>query len=100
MRQETRQPTLWKWMAIALTALALPGSGCLPTNAARPVLKPSKKHPNIILLVTDDQRADALGAVNPLLQTPAIDGLAQAGVHFAIINQLVVSGSLLVVRAV
>jgi arylsulfatase A-like enzyme len=57
-------------------------AGCVPTTAMRPVLQPSKKHPNIILLVTDDQRADALGVMNPLLQTPQMDALASEGVLF------------------
>jgi arylsulfatase A-like enzyme len=39
--------------------------------------------PNILLLCTDQQRYDVLGAYgNPHIQTPAIDGLAAAGVRF------------------
>lgn len=38
--------------------------------------------PNIIFLLTDDQRWDALGASgNPIIQTPNIDALARSGVH-------------------
>jgi arylsulfatase A-like enzyme len=40
--------------------------------------------PNIIFLLTDDQRADALGcAGNNIIQTPNIDRLAHNGVHFS-----------------
>src|ERR1700736_5096865 len=39
--------------------------------------------PNIIVLLTDDQRADCLGcAGHPLLKTPNIDRLAADGVRF------------------
>jgi len=40
--------------------------------------------PNLIFLLTDDHRWDALGCYgNPVLRTPAIDALAQEGVRFA-----------------
>ena len=39
--------------------------------------------PNIIFLLTDDQRADALGiAGHPILETPNLDRLARDGVRF------------------
>ncbi|MFC1806021.1 sulfatase-like hydrolase/transferase [Planctomycetota bacterium] len=38
--------------------------------------------PNLILILTDDQRFDALGAVNPLVETPTMDALARRGVLF------------------
>src|SRR3989454_4556837 len=41
------------------------------------------KRPNIVLLLTDDQRADCLSCVgHPLLKTPNIDKLAAKGVLF------------------
>ena len=43
----------------------------------------SSKRPNIIFLLTDDQRWDALGAMgNPIVQTPNMDRLATAGILF------------------
>jgi arylsulfatase len=37
--------------------------------------------PNLLLLFTDQQRADALGASgNPVIRTPNLDRLARAGV--------------------
>jgi arylsulfatase A-like enzyme len=42
-----------------------------------------KTPPNIIFLLTDDQRWDAMGcADNPYIQTPAMDKLAEGGVMF------------------
>ena len=39
--------------------------------------------PNIVFLLTDDQCATALGSYgNPIIQTPHIDALAQAGIAF------------------
>ncbi len=42
-----------------------------------------EKRPNIIMLVTDDHRADAMGcAGNTIIQTPNMDALAGGGVRF------------------
>src|SRR5690606_4348354 len=42
-----------------------------------------KKKPNIIFILTDDQRWDALGyAGNEVIQTPEMDRLASEGVYF------------------
>ncbi len=38
--------------------------------------------PNIIFVLTDDQRFDEVGFLNPVLETPSMDALAQQGVHF------------------
>lgn len=43
----------------------------------------STKHPNIIFLLTDDQRWDTLGCMgNDIIQTPHIDAMASEGVVF------------------
>jgi len=43
----------------------------------------TKQRPNIIFILTDDQRFDAMGcAGNPLIRTPNIDSLAARGVRF------------------
>ena len=42
-----------------------------------------KKQPNIIFLLTDDQRADTMGCTgNPIIQTPNMDAMAKGGVRF------------------
>jgi len=43
----------------------------------------AKDKPNIIFLMTDQQRADALGCVNPLIKTPNLDRLAVNGIRFS-----------------
>ncbi len=43
----------------------------------------AQTRPNILLILSDDQRADAVGAYgNPYVPTPALDGLARRGVTF------------------
>ncbi len=43
-----------------------------------------KKRPNILLLFTDQQRADAIAAAgNPVIKTPALDRLCAEGMRFA-----------------
>lgn len=41
-----------------------------------------KKSPNILWIMTDQQRADALGCVSPWMYTPNLDRLAVEGAHF------------------
>ena len=53
----------------------------LSSQAIRP--DAPDKRPNIIFILTDDQRYDALGfAGNPLISTPEMDRLAAAGTYF------------------
>ena len=40
------------------------------------------KRPNIVMIMTDQQRWDAMGFVRPCVITPAIDSLARNGVFF------------------
>ena len=41
------------------------------------------ERPNVLVLMTDQQRADAMGcAGNPVLRTPAMDAIAASGVRF------------------
>jgi arylsulfatase A-like enzyme len=54
--------------------LALLAAGCLNEEPREP--------PNFLFIVTDDQRYDMLGVVNPVLHTPNMDRLAGEGVRF------------------
>src|SRR3954454_16638563 len=51
--------------------------------AAMPALSQTSKRPNILFLLADDQRADALGCMgNRIIRTPVLDRLASEGVTF------------------
>jgi len=62
-------------------AAAVPFSGCKGELAGRRAA--AARRPNIIFLLTDDQRADAVGcAGNPIIHTPNVDDMAKNGVLF------------------
>ncbi len=64
--------------AAALT----PFTGCSWVAASKPKAL-GMAQPNIILLLTDDHRADAMGcANNTIIQTPNMDALAANGIRF------------------
>lgn len=50
--------------------------GCAP---AAPI---EVSTPNLLFVITDDQRFDMMGNMNPVLHTPAMDWLAENGVRF------------------
>jgi arylsulfatase A-like enzyme len=61
-------------LVLGWCAMVVWAPGARAADAARP---------NIVFLLTDDQRFDAMGcAGNPLIRTPNIDALAAAGVRF------------------
>ena len=65
-------------IALAATALTLlaPANPALAREAAKPA------HPNIIFILNDDQRYDAMGFLDPSIKTPNMDRIAREGVHF------------------
>jgi arylsulfatase A-like enzyme len=66
------------WFALAwLLACAF-----LSNEPARTAPAPQAARPNVLFLITDDQRFDMMGNVNPLLHTPEMDRLAREGVRF------------------
>lgn len=67
----------------------------LPFGAAA-LAAPATSRPNFVLILTDDQRYDALGcAGNAFIRTPAMDSLASNGVRFthAFVSTAVCSAS-------
>lgn len=42
----------------------------------------TSNQPNIVFVLTDDQRYDAMGFLNPELKTPNMDRMAENGIHF------------------
>ncbi|MBL8993683.1 MAG: sulfatase-like hydrolase/transferase, partial [Spirochaetia bacterium] len=60
----------------ALLGLGATLKGQVPTAS-------TGKKPNVLVIMTDQQRFDALGAFgNPVIRTPNLDRLTDAGVHF------------------
>ncbi|MDP6538925.1 MAG: sulfatase [Planctomycetota bacterium] len=74
-------------LSLATTEPRDRGEGILLPFWAEPVLDapgPSAERPNVVLIVVDTLRADALGCYgNPRNVSPNIDDLARAGVRFA-----------------
>jgi len=67
--------------ASGLLAAPLLGTGCRAIQGG--AHHEGLNQPNIILIVADDQRWDALGCVgNPVIHTPNMDRLAGSGVRF------------------
>jgi arylsulfatase A-like enzyme len=78
-----------KHSLFSLSALML--FGAYTNYAAEKGLTEEKKRPNILFLLADDQRADALGCSgNTYIRTPNIDKLAGSGVRFS--NSYVMGG--------
>ncbi|MFO7775194.1 MAG: sulfatase-like hydrolase/transferase [Candidatus Hydrogenedentota bacterium] len=70
-----------KTAGAASVAGALGGAFPLARGAAD--IRNPERPPNILVFLTDDHRDDILGcAGHPIVQTPVIDGLAEAGVRF------------------
>lgn len=68
--------------AFLVRAGAAACAGLMTSHAVAAPPGPNK--PNIIVLVTDDQRWDAMGcAGNPIIQTPEMDRLAAEGCRFS-----------------
>ena len=58
---------------LLLLLLLLPG--CNQTSAPEPP-------PNLLFIITDDQRFDMMGNMNPMLHTPTMDRMTEQGVRF------------------
>ena len=66
-------------LAFAILLLA----GCLTLALAADARLVASRRPNILFLLTDDQRADTIHALgNPVIQTPTLDRLARSGLVF------------------
>ncbi|GBF20171.1 arylsulfatase [Arenibacter sp. NBRC 103722] len=70
-------------MKIRIIVFALLYVCAFPLNAQKTTEPQQTNKPNIIFILTDDQRFDALGyAGNKLISTPEMDKLAQEGTYF------------------
>ena len=75
-----------KWAANAVNSAKM-SFGAEPSTPSRflssAVPKPRVSRPNILLIIADDHRADAIGATgHPAVLTPHLDGLARRGTRF------------------
>ena len=67
---------------VGLAGLAMTGCATSPTTGGRPIPVPGATappgSPNLLVLFSDDHRADHLGITGevPFLQTPALEALA------------------------
>ncbi|MEM7236049.1 MAG: sulfatase [Planctomycetota bacterium] len=57
-------------------------SACIASPRLAATATSSSEPRNVIFILTDDQRFDELGFMNPILETPHMDELARKGVHF------------------
>jgi len=68
---------------VVLVAWCFLVTGCDQRQAVDPVEESVADRPNIIFILTDDQRFDSLGyAGNSIIHTPEMDRLAREGVYF------------------
>ncbi len=72
-----------KLTTLALAALLhAPSSVLRASEASQAAASPAGNRPNIIFLMDDQHRWDAIGRVDPVIKTPALDRLAQEGIFF------------------
>lgn len=64
------------WLPMVLALLVLFVAGSRPAQAAT-------ERPNVLVIVSDDQRPDTIGALgNPYIETPSLDQLVRSGAVF------------------
>lgn len=90
---KTNSPRRRQALGGLVTALLLSSASCpvvaathgdfaaTAQEATQPVPKPARR-PNIIFILNDDQRYDAMGFLDPALKTPNMDRIAREGVYF------------------
>lgn len=81
--QSTRRPSSSRGAASAIHLTAGLLAASVVAAGSAPSLYAEETRPNILFILTDDQRWDAMGcAGNPIIQTPNMDRLAEQGTLF------------------
>lgn len=79
--QKKNMKKTFRWLLVITTAICF--TGCTRKLKDGAIGRFSKGAPNIIFVLTDDHRWDALGCMgNPIIRTPNIDALASRGLLF------------------
>lgn len=68
---------------LVLLSFVLIVSGCKQNESTKKTETTPDKRPNIIFLMDDQHRFDALGMINPQVITPTLDSLAKNGVFYS-----------------
>ncbi len=80
---KTRPLSRRVFLQSAAVGLGAGGVSAISVRTVHAASQAAGKRPNILFLLTDDQRWDSLGCMgNRLIQTPNIDSLAAGGVRF------------------
>ncbi len=88
MKKKTKMKEFSKIGYLTIGAVA---SNLLISGCHQPLDTVKSQRPNILFILTDDQRYDALGVMgNPYIETPNIDSLAAKGIVF---NNAYIMGS-------
>ena len=83
IKPRIRTGFFWSGMLFIAVAARQPGKAIIKDSIAARAPDKIPARPNIIFLLTDDHRWDALGAAgNPVIQTPNMDLLAKKGIYF------------------
>jgi N-acetylglucosamine-6-sulfatase len=71
------------WRVAGALALVLALSAPARAESPAPLERlPDRQPLNLVFILTDDHRYDALGFMHPFLETPNLDAMAREGIHF------------------
>ena len=81
-RMDCSRRDFLKQACLGTVAMSVPAFIAPRRARAQNAAASKSRRPNIIFLVDDQHRWDALGIVNPRVKTPNLDRLAREGIHF------------------
>lgn len=83
-RSRTPEPRLRRFAPVGAGVFLTSLAACLSIEPAGTGIAAEARHaPNVLFILTDDQRADTIGALgNSVIRTPTLDRLARSGLAF------------------